>query len=97
MFKEKDIEIEQRGGFNNNKKLIYSNKDSDPKINIITKLYRIDSNKINKDHIKYYSEQFLKSKEMFDTNNYLKTKNGLFDRICKLHLLIYNSSYIKCT
>ena len=49
IFKERDLQIQQRGGFNfKKKKIIYNN---DPKINIISKLYKIDKN-IN--HIQYY-------------------------------------------
>jgi hypothetical protein len=55
MFKEHDIEIQQRGGFNFNKhKIKYTNKESDPNLSTICNLYNIDSKYIKQDKLKYY-------------------------------------------
>lgn len=55
MFKEHDIEIQQRGGFNFNKhKINYKKKESDPKFGTICSLYNIDSKYIKDCHLKYY-------------------------------------------
>ena len=55
MFKEYDIEIQQRGGFNFNKnKIIYNHKDSDPKLDIVCKLYETESKMIRNYQLKYF-------------------------------------------
>ena len=54
MFKERDIEIQQRGGFNFNKKKIkYQKKESDPKLSIIYEMYNTDHK-----HVKYYQLKY---------------------------------------
>lgn len=55
MFKERDVEMQQRGGFNFNKKRIkYPTKESDPKLNTVCEMYRIDCKNIHHYHLKYY-------------------------------------------
>lgn len=55
MFKERDLEIEQRGGFNFNKKKIkYQKKDSDPKLNTVCEMYHTECRHIKHQHLKYY-------------------------------------------
>lgn len=55
MFKERDLEIQQRGGFNFNKKKIkYQKKDSDPKLNTVCEMYETECRYIKYNHLKYY-------------------------------------------
>lgn len=55
MFKERDIEIQQRGGFDFNKKKIkFPKKNDDPALRTICQLYHVDSNMIRHYHMKYY-------------------------------------------
>lgn len=54
MFKEHDIEIKLRGGFDFNKHKIKFKKKSNPKSKIICDLYEIQCKMIRQDHIRYY-------------------------------------------
>jgi hypothetical protein len=55
MFKEKDIEIKQRGGFNFEKKKIkYPKKTFDPRLTSVCKLYNVNCDLIKHYHLKYF-------------------------------------------
>ncbi|VBB18493.1 glycosyltransferase [Yasminevirus sp. GU-2018] len=72
MFKEHDIEIQQRGGFNFNKKKIKFKKEFDPSLNSVCELYNIDCKLIKHQQLRYYHtsknrrHQPFKVTQMFD-------------------------------
>ena len=77
MFKERDIEIYQRGGVNfNEKKIRYQKKHSDPKLDIICDLYKTKHRFIKHDHLKYYHTNTNTQYRPFNVN-------PMFDRIKK--------------
>jgi hypothetical protein len=55
MFKERDIIIEQYGGFNFKKnKIAFKNKEDDPRMKTIVELYNYEKSDVKSFHLKYY-------------------------------------------
>lgn len=55
MFKERDLELIQRGGFNFNKKKIkFKHKTDNPTFNIVKEMYEVNDRDIRNFHLKYY-------------------------------------------
>lgn len=96
MFREYDICIDQRGGFNSNNKIIIFKKKYDPNLNLIKSLYNLQY--INKNQISYYHvnkhhryQPFDFSLQMFDLNN--KIKLNYVESIFKLKEYHKKNSY----
>jgi hypothetical protein len=54
MFKERDLEIVQRGGFDFNEKKIVFEKEFDPQLDQVCELYEINCDRIKHSNLKYY-------------------------------------------
>ena len=66
MFKEHDIEICQRGGFDFRKNKIKFKKQDDPKMKIVCELYNKNCKMIHHDQLKYYHALIHKRANAFD-------------------------------
>jgi hypothetical protein len=71
MFKEHDMIIRQRGGFDFNKNKIKFKKQSDPKMKIICELYKIPCNLVKYDQLKYYHTMAKKKAYSFEISHML--------------------------